>query len=185
MINVDPMVVSLISLLIAIITSIVALHLVLTRPDEKDERFTDTISHLETEIQDKSGGVWESWSTEQFFEFLSGFLLDDELAVVKGMVQFMKVDQEKATVDSEDCGWRNKHRIISATGVPQRIVYSRNGILERLASLGMIEVREANSGWGKQKYHYRLNPQNQFIGDLLNSVNSTFPQYNQHNRKQS
>jgi hypothetical protein len=171
MINVDPMVVSLISLFIAGVTSIVALYLVLTRPSDKDERPTDTISNLDTEIRDKSSVVWESWTTEQFFEFLSSFLLDDELAVVKGMAQFMKTDQEKDTINSDECGWRNKHRIISATNVPQRIIYSRNGILERLASLDMIEVREASSGWGKQKYHYRLNPHNQFVGDLLNSTN--------------
>jgi hypothetical protein len=172
MINLDPMVVSLISLVIASITSVVALYLVKTRPDAIDARSIDNISHLETEIGDRSSEVWESWNTEQFFEFLSGFLLDDEIEVVKGMVQFIQTDQVRDTIDGDDCGWRNKHRIIGATGVPQRIIYSRNGILERLVSLGMIEVREASSGWGKQKYHYRLNPQNQFVAGLLNSTSS-------------
>lgn len=162
------MFISLISLITACVTSIVALYLVKTRPDGEATTVSD-ISHLETRLKDESSDAWESWSNEQFIEFLSGFLLDDELAVVKGMAYFFREDSEKGSIDCDDYGWRNKHRIINATKVPQRIIYSRNGIIERLLSLGMAEAREASSGWGKQKHHYRLNPRNKFVVVFLAS----------------
>ena len=152
------------SLIAACVTMAIAIFLVKTKSDSVDKTATRDLSKLETKIREEPDGMWKSWNTNQFLEFLSGFLLDDEIKVVKGMAQFMCEDiKEKGDIPISECGWRNKYRIITATGVSQRIIYSRRGIIERLLDLGMIEIREASTGWGKQKHHYRLNPSNEFM----------------------
>ena len=155
---------AIISLIGACITMVIAIYLIRTRPDTIDETSHQNLSNLETKIREDVNGIWKSWTTTQFLEFLSGFLLEDEIKVVEGMARFMCEDITKMEdFPISECGWRNKHKIITATGVSQRIIYSRNGILERLLELSMVEIREASTGWGKQKHHYRLNPSNEFM----------------------
>jgi len=159
-----------VTLFLAIITSLTALYLVLTRPEKGSTSDTDEILNLSQQIEDKTAEVWANWHHDQFMEFLSGFLLPDELKVVDAMANFIIEDANgKQITKSNDYGWRNKHRIITATGVPQRIIYSKSGIIERLVKLEMIQMRDSKSGWGKQKYHYRLNPDNEFMGAFLSS----------------
>lgn len=175
MIIVDPATTALISLMIAVITTSLAIYLVRTRPRKDiDVGFTE-LDELGRRIDNESAELWESWSSDQFLDFLSGFLLEHELQVVKAMAEFMIEDvRNKGTSIFNDCGWRNKHRIISATGVPQRAIYNRNGIIERLVSLDLAESRAASSGWGKQKLHYRLNPLNAFMGAFLEALRRSF-----------
>ena len=162
---------AMISLLLAIMTSIIALYLIRTRPKDDSASCNDEMLNLSQQIEDKSAEVWASWYPDQFVEFLSGFLLDDEIKVVNAMANFIIDDANGIEISKiEDCGWRNKHRIITATCVPQRIIYNRNGIIERLLELEMVQMRDSKSGWGKQKYHYRLNPDNKFMDAFLVSL---------------
>lgn len=161
---------AIVSLLLAIITSLAALYLVLTRPKVDNTSKSDDIVNLSQQIENKSAAVWTSWHHDQFLDFLSGFLLPDELKVIGAMADFFIKDADgKQLTKNDEYGWRNKHRIITATGVPQRIIYSKTGIIERLVKLDMIQIRDSKSGWGKQKYHYRLNPDNEFVSAFLAS----------------
>ena len=161
---------AMLALLLAIITSSVAIYLIRTRPmhESLDSESNDSQSdHFTSHCAE----TWSSWHPDDFLNFLSSFLLPEELQVVRSMTAFIIDDANNGNIANiDECGWRNKHRIIMATGVPQRIIYSKMGIIERLLKLDMIQIRESKSGWGKQKFHYRINPYNEFMSAFLNSL---------------
>ena len=76
---------AIISLIGACITMVIAIYLIRARLDTVDETSNQNLSSLETKIREDVNGIWKSWTTNQFLEFLSGFLLEDEIKVVEGI----------------------------------------------------------------------------------------------------
>ncbi len=104
----------------------------------------------------------KDWGFEKHKTLLASFLLYDECTIIILLITSLKEDGFTVNTDSGqlmitgDGGWRNKHQISEATGLSQRKIYDKNGIIERLAKLGLLEIREKD-GWGRQTNQYRAN----------------------------
>ena len=104
----------------------------------------------------------KDWGFEKHKTLLSSFLLADESTIIILLITSLKEDGFTVNTESSqlvvtgDGGWRNKHQISEATGLSQRKIYNKNGIIERLAKLGLLEIRDRD-GWGRQTNQYRAN----------------------------
>ncbi|MHA1137698.1 MAG: hypothetical protein ACTSSE_14550 [Candidatus Thorarchaeota archaeon] len=104
----------------------------------------------------------KDWGFEKHKILLASFLLYDECTIIILLITSLKEDGFSVNTDSGqlvvtgDGGWRNKHQISEATGLSQRKIYDKNGIIERLAKLGLLEKRDKD-GWGRQTNQYRAN----------------------------
>ncbi|MDF1539909.1 MAG: hypothetical protein P1Q69_13510, partial [Candidatus Thorarchaeota archaeon] len=96
------------------------------------------------------------------FKTLIDFLIQD------GVVYNQKSPQEKTANSNE--GFRNKHKIIKASGVEQSLIYNTNGVLERFVELKIAEEGNPLTGWGGQKNVYRINIEHQLVRAYLNTA---------------
>ncbi|MHA1930685.1 MAG: hypothetical protein ACTSV2_19105 [Candidatus Thorarchaeota archaeon] len=178
-VNMEPSISSVLAItagitsLFAIIVTIIALYLRFTSPHTSREVGTDTAKSF----ADPPSGSWTSMSYIEFKRFLSNLLLDDEIAVVETMAGLFvengaMIDPDNSSTNSSK-GWRNKHRIASESGVTQKRVYNRGGIIDRLIALELVEKRDSDTAWGKQKYLYRLNIGNDFVQAYLRALGET------------
>ncbi len=104
----------------------------------------------------------KDWGFEKHKTLLASFLLADECTIIILLITSLKEDGFTVNTESSqlvvtgDGGWRNKHQISEATGLSQRKIYHKNGIIERLAKLSLLEIRDKD-GWGRQTNQYRAN----------------------------
>ena len=73
----------------------------------------------------------------------------------------------RQSINMQDLGWRNKYNIHLLSGVSQKQIYKECGIMEELIEQRIIEIRPAQSRWGKQKYQYRLS-----FSQILQSIDN-------------
>jgi len=118
----------------------------------------------------------KDWEFEKCKTLLSSFLLVDEYIILNMLVNSLQeddltiVDEEEELKILGNGGWRNKHQISSATGLSSRKVYDKNGIIERLVNLGLLEVRDAPTEWGRQANQYRANTNHVLIKSIYNAL---------------
>ena len=159
-----------ISLIAAIITVLVAIYLVRTRPDSHGDDLRKATSSITNGPVEK----WNAFAQEDFNQFLSNFLLPDEIAVLDAMARFALQDGYVEEADESTStslqGWRNKHKIASEAGVSHRKVYNRHGIVKRLMALSLVKARDSDSSWANQKHLYRLNRNIEFVRGYMRAV---------------
>ncbi|MHA1863355.1 MAG: hypothetical protein ACTSWA_06280, partial [Candidatus Thorarchaeota archaeon] len=104
-----------------------------------------------------------------YHEYLRNFLLSTELKIFQVMAEFLLQDGPKPYGDYllYPGGWRNKNQIWEASGVPKKSIYGRNNILVRFTVLGLAKQRPSRSPWGRQKYQYKLNAENQIVKEYV------------------
>lgn len=113
----------------------------------------------------------KDWDYEKHENLLSTFLLPDEFSVLTLLIGCLKEDGLSLTYnDNElkitgDGGWRNKHQISEGTGFSSRKIYDKNGIIERLENLCLLEMRDKD-GWGQQTNQYRANINHALVGSM-------------------
>jgi hypothetical protein len=176
--NVSPNQIAIISILplIAVITSIlavviilIAFYLAMTRP----ESIIDRTKTMSSAISDTPKERWQSFSSADFNEFFRKFLLSDEVAVLEVMAKSL-ISQCINLTDNhpipENLGWMNKHNIIQESNVSQKRVYARNGIIDRMESLEIIEKKDSVSSWGGMKYLYRLKIDSDFVKAYIKAL---------------
>ncbi len=111
----------------------------------------------------------KDWDFDEHKTLLSSFLLNDECAILELLLTSLKEDGSTVLHQAEeieiagDGGWRNKHQMVKETGLSNRRVYDRNGIVERLVFLGLVTARDAPSPWGRQTHQYRANVEHPLI----------------------
>ena len=154
--------IAVITSILAVIIILIAFYLAMTRPESIADRTQTIISA----ISDTPKERWQSFSTIDFEEFLGKFLLPDEVAVLEVMAKFLISQGHVLTDDHQDkdeLGWMNKHNIIQESSVSQKRVYGKNGIIDRMESLEIIEKKNSSSSWGGMKHLYRLKIDNDFV----------------------
>ncbi len=163
--------VEILSILSTATTLIVVLFLVYMirkRPIVSDDARNST--HLPSDIEELFLQI-KDWDYEMHQNLLSTFLLDDEHSVLTLLIKSLKEDGLKINFNdnrlkiSGDGGWRNKHQISEGTGLSSRKIYDKNGIIERLANLGLLEMRDKD-GWGQQTNQYRANIEHALIRSM-------------------
>ena len=109
-------------------------------------------------------------SSECIVQFIGRFLLPREIAVLKTLVKAIVLDTSEK--EWHLSGWRNKHQICIASEVSQKSIYKRNGIIDRLLALNLLETRPSTTSWGRQKRHYRVRIENPLIEAFVASCNT-------------
>ncbi|MBN2228328.1 MAG: hypothetical protein JW779_01970 [Candidatus Thorarchaeota archaeon] len=148
--------------ILAVIIVIIAFYLVSTRT----EALANRTSKMNVELANTPIEQWLSFSSQDFDVFLKKFLLADEIAVLRAMADFLLdkgIDFSNEYSTQEKIGWMNKHSIIQESNVSQKRVYSKNGIIDRMESLEIVEKKASDSSWGGMKYLYRLRTDSDFI----------------------
>ena len=118
----------------------------------------------------------KDWRIEKHKMLLSNFLLDDEFAVLEILIQCLGEDNLTITEIGSDLrivgdgGWRNKHQILSLSKLSNRRIYEKNGIVERLVELGLAEIRDAPSGWGRQTHQYRASTVHPLVKSIFSAL---------------
>jgi hypothetical protein len=104
-----------------------------------------------------------------YHEYLRNFLLPTELKVFQVMAEYLLDDGPVPYGDYllYPGGWRNKNQIWVASGIPKKTIYSRNNVLVRFTVLGLAKQRLSKSKWGRQKYQYKLNAENQIVKEYV------------------
>ncbi len=104
-----------------------------------------------------------------YHEFLRNFFIPTELKVFQVMAEHLLEDGPVPYGDYllYPGGWRNKNRIWEASGVPKKTIYGRNNVLVRFTVLGLAKQRPSISVWGRQKFQYKLNAENQYVKEYV------------------
>jgi len=161
--------IAVITSILAVIIIIIAFYLAMTRP----ELIANRTKSMITAISDTPKERWQSFSAIDFNEFLGKFLLPDEVAVLEVMAKFL-ISQGIILTDNhpdqENLGWMNKHNIIQESNVSQKRVYGKNGIIDRMEFLEIIEKRKSSSSWGGMKYLYRLKIDSDFVKAYIKAL---------------
>lgn len=154
--------VQIISILSTATTLIVVLFLVyMIRKKPITSGDSRSSIHLPGDIEELFLQI-KDWDYDKHQNLLSTFLLDDEHSVLTLLITSLKEDgltiefNDNRLKISGDGGWRNKHQISEGTGLSSRKIYDKKGIIERLANLSLLEMRDKD-GWGQQTNQYRAN----------------------------
>ncbi len=151
---------------------IVILVIYIIRRDKTHSGNPDTLVRIPVDFEELFLLI-KDWEFEKYKTLLSNFLLVDEYTILNLLVTSLQeddlsiVDEGEEIRISGDGGWRNKHQISSATGLSSRKIYDKNGIIERLTNLGLLEVRDAPTEWGRQTNQYRANTNHALIKSML------------------
>ena len=118
----------------------------------------------------------KDWGPDQHRTLLSHLLLEDEYAILEALVAGLKEDGVQL-IDVGvnpgavgDKGWRNKHRLTTDSGLSTRRVYAKNGIVERLVALNLVETRKAPTDWGRQTKQYRANTSHSLVVSMFSTL---------------
>ncbi|MGY5859740.1 MAG: hypothetical protein RTU63_10245 [Candidatus Thorarchaeota archaeon] len=154
--------VQILSILSSVTTIAVILLIVyLIRKDSTPSGNPAIVKEVPADIEELFLQIKE-WDFEKHKILLSSFLLDDEYTILNLLITSLKEDDFSVSTEggqlnlSGEGGWRNKHQISEGTGLSSRKIYDKNGIIERLANLGFLEIRDKD-GWGRQTNQYRAN----------------------------
>jgi hypothetical protein len=167
------LVLSVISTVATICVVLLALYLIRTSvftndPDENQTRIPNDSSELFLLLKD--------WKPEECKTLLSSFFLQDEYLVLEQLLSALEGDGlSPSTSDGElriigDGGWRNRNQIATQTGLSKRRAYGRNGIIDRLVELHLIEERENPRPWGHQTYQYRANITHPLVRSMFHAL---------------
>lgn len=154
---------------------IVILVIYIIRKDNTHSGNPDTLVRIPVDFEELFLFI-KDWEFEKYKTLLSNFLLADEYTILNLLVTSLQeddlfiVDEGDKIKISGDGGWRNKHQISSATGLSSRKIYDKNGIIERLTNLGLLEVRDAPTEWGRQTNQYRANTNHALIKSMLGAL---------------
>jgi len=104
-----------------------------------------------------------------YHEYLRNFFLPTELKVFQVMAEFLLDDGPVPYGDYllYPGGWRNKNQIWEVSRVPNKTIYGRNNVLVRFTILGLAKQRPSRSKWGRQKFQYKLNAENQIVKEYV------------------
>ncbi len=118
----------------------------------------------------------KNWDFEKYTTLLTSFLLTDEFKILYFLLASLREDKLSIIDDEEgmrvvgDGGWRNKNQISQETGLSSRKVYHKDGIVERLVELNLVETREAPSDWGRQSQQYRANHHHPLVRSMFGAL---------------
>ena len=104
-----------------------------------------------------------------YHEYLRNFFLSTELKVFQAMAEFLLDDGPVPYGDYllYPGGWRNKNQIWDISRVPKKTIYGRNNVLVRFTVLELAKQRPSRSKWGRQKFQYKLNAENQIVKEYV------------------
>lgn len=154
---------------------IVILVIYIIRRDKTHAGNPDTLVRIPVDFEELFLLI-KDWDFEKYKTLLSNFLLADEYTILNLLVTSLQeddlsiVDEGEEIRISGDGGWRNKHQISSATGLSSRKIYDKNGIIERLTNLGLLEIRDAPTEWGRQTNQYRANTNHALIKSMFGAL---------------
>ena len=141
--------------------AIIILIVYLIRKDSPSSGNPNIVKQIPADIEDLFLQI-KGWEFEKHKTLLSSFLLADEFTILNRLITSLKEDGFSVNDEGDhlnlsgEGGWRNKHKISEGTGLSSRKIYDKNGIIERLANLGFLEIRDKD-GWGRQTTQYRAN----------------------------
>jgi hypothetical protein len=141
--------------------AIIILIVYLIRRDTTSSGNPNVVKQIPADIEELFLQI-KGWEFEKHETLLSSFLLADEYTILNLLITSLKEDgvivsdEEDRLKLSGEGGWRNKYQISEGTGLSSRKIYDKNGIIERLATLGFLEIRDKD-GWGRQTNQYRAN----------------------------
>jgi len=161
--------IAVITSIVAVIIILIAFYLAMTRPESPVDRTKTMI----TAISDTPKERWQTFSSADFDEFLGKFLLSDEVAVLEVMAKSLisqGIDLTDNQQNQENIGWMNKHNIIQESQVSQKRIYGKNGIIDRMESLEIVEKKNSSSSWGGMKYIYRLKVDSDFVRAYIKTL---------------
>lgn len=120
------------------------------------------VSISERELEDLLREV-ETWDLKRLERFLSSFLLENEVLVLRSLANAFVIDDKPnySHLSSTSKGWLNKHQVHLRSGVSKKSIYRKGGIMHRLTSLGIVLIKDSEYWSSKNKY--RLNTENDFI----------------------
>jgi hypothetical protein len=155
--------------ILAVAVVIIAFYLVMTRP----KLLTNNTSAMSEAFIETPIELWHSFSLSDFNDFFNKFLLSDEIAVLNAMANFlisvgMNFDGSNST--NKKLGWMNKYGIIQESNVSQKRIYSKNGIIDRMEALEIVEKKDSDSSWGGMKHLYRLNIRSEFVKAYIKAL---------------
>ncbi|MGY5879092.1 MAG: hypothetical protein RTV31_02530 [Candidatus Thorarchaeota archaeon] len=132
------------------------------------------VSISERELEDLLREV-ETWDLKRLERFLSSFLLENEIRVLRSLANAFIVDDEPnySHLSGTSKGWLNKHKVHLRSGVSKKSIYRKGGIMQRLTTLGIVLDKYSGS-WGS-KNKYRLNTKNDFILVYAKAVLDSHP----------
>lgn len=112
-------------------------------------------------IQAITSGVIDIPKLVRPFENLLGESIPLSGAIIAALIRAITQDLQKqdASQFDDDVGWRNKYNIHLLSGVPQKEIYSEEGVLAKLVDAEIVQERPSRSRWGKQRHQYRLRVQ--------------------------
>lgn len=118
----------------------------------------------------------KNWGFEKYKTLLSSFLLTDEYTILDILITSLREDK-LSVIENDgvlsivgDGGWRNKHQITELSTLSTRKIYDKKGIIERLVKLGLLEVREAPTDWGRQSHQYRANTAHPLVKSMFGAL---------------
>jgi hypothetical protein len=155
--------------ILAVIVVIIAFYLVITRP----ESLTNHTTTMSVAIAQTPAERWHTFTLSDFNDFFNKFLLSDEIAVLKVMANFLiseGMDFDNEYSKQEKLGWMNKYNIIQESNVSQKRIYSKNGIIDRMEALGIVERKNSDSSWGGMKHLYRLKIESDFVRAYIRAL---------------
>jgi hypothetical protein len=142
--------------------------------------FMQGVEEYQTKIPSDSSELFmllKDWGIDEYKALLLSFLLHDECVVLEVLLSSLREDGFSVSSDVEtirligDGGWRNRNQIASRTGLSKRRAYGRNGVIDRLVELGLVEQRESPKPWGHQTYQYRANTAHPLVRSMFHSLN--------------
>jgi len=172
-VSIPVQILSILSTLSTLIVVILVVYII--RRDKTRSNNPDLLAMIPHDVEELFRLI-KDWEFEKYKTLLSNFLLADEYMILNRLVTSLQEDDLSIADDGEnlrisgDGGWRNKHQISSATGLSSRKIYDKNGIIERLTNLGLLEVRDAPTEWGRQTNQYRANTNHALIKSMLGAL---------------
>jgi len=141
--------------------AIIILIVYLIRKDSPSSGNPNIVKQIPADVEELFLQI-KGWEFKKQKILLSSFLLTDEYTILNLLITSLKEDGFIANEEggqlklTGEGGWRNKHQISEGTGLSSRKIYDNNGIIERLTTLGFLEIRDKD-GWGRQTNQYRAN----------------------------
>lgn len=154
--------------------TVIILIVYLIRKDSSSSGNPNVVKQIPADVENLFLQINE-WDFEKQKTLLSSFLIADEYTILNLLISCLKEDGFVASEGGGQLkligegGWRNKYQISEGTGLSSRKIYDKNGIIERLATLGFLEIRDKD-GWGRQTNQYRANINHALIKSMYASL---------------
>ncbi len=120
----------------------------------------------------------KDWAPDEYKTLLATFLLHDEYLVLEILLSCLEEDGLASSITNGivelegDGGWRNRNRIARRTSLSNRRIYGKNGIIERLIKLELIQERTNPKPWGREFLQYRANISHPLVKSMFHALNN-------------